>query len=116
MGRLLADGAMADGTTDAGARALLTFLEAEFAGEDVTRLSSPPGARLPADAVYFRIEGDQGLVGTVGATPEFLAGESTTALVERLHREDVPGAIRRAGADACTMLASGARPTTVPLG
>lgn len=106
---------MAEGTPEAGARALLTFLEAEFAGEDVTRLPTPPAGRLPADAVYFRIEGDQGLVGTVGATPEFLGGESTTALVERLHREDLTGAIRRAGAQCCVMLASGARPTALPL-
>jgi len=100
---------------EAGARALLTFLEAEFAAEDVTRLAAAPVGKLPADAVYFRIESDQGLVGTVGATPEFLAGESTTALVERLHREDLTGAIRRAGAQCCVMLASGARPTALPL-
>jgi hypothetical protein len=106
---------MAD-APEAGARALLTFLEAEFAGEDVTRLSLPPAARLPGDAVCFRIEGDQGLVGTVAATPDFLGGESTTALVERLHREDLPGAIRRAGAGTCVLLASGAGPTTVALG
>ena len=101
---------------EAGARALLTFLEAEFAGEDVTRLTAPPAAKLPADAVYFRIEGDQDLIGTVGAARDFLGGESTTALVERLHREDLPGAVRRAGAGACVMLASGAPPTTIPLG
>ena len=100
---------------EAGARALLTFLEAEFAAEDVTRLAAAPAGKLPADAVYFRIESDQGLVGTVGATPEFLAGESTTALVERLHREDLTGAIRRAGAQCCVMLASRARPTVLPL-
>ena len=105
---------MAD-AAEAGARALLTFLEAEFAGEDVSRLSAAPAAKLPADAVYFRIEGDGRLFGTVGASAEFLGGESTTALVERLHREDLPGAIRRAGAEACVMLASGAPPTTISL-
>ena len=66
--------------------------------------------------IYFRIEGDQGLVGTVGATLDFLGSESTTALVERLHREDLPGTIRRAGAGACVVLAPGAGPTTIPLG
>jgi hypothetical protein len=107
---------MGQAVLEAGANALLTFLEAEFTGEDVTRLSAPPEGRLPADAVYFRIEGDQGLLGTVGATSEFLGAQSTTALVELMHREDLPGTIRRAGADVCVMLASGARPTTIPLG
>jgi len=107
---------MADAAAEAGARALLTFLEAEFPGEDVTRLTAPPAGRLPADAVYFRIEEDQSLVGTVGATLDFLGTESTTALVERLHREDLPGTIRRAGAGACVVLAPGAGPTTIPLG
>jgi hypothetical protein len=100
---------------EAGANAVLTFLEAEFTGEDVTRLSAPPGGRLPADAVYFRLTNDDGVVGTVGATPDFLQGLSTTDLVERLHLDDLPGAIRKAGSGQCVMLAAGKLPTAVPL-
>ena len=107
---------MADEAVEAGARAVLTFLEAEFASEDVTRLSERPGAGLPADAIYYRIGDDTRVLGTVGATPEFLRGEATTALVERLHREDLPGAVRSAGAGSCVMLAAGAASKAVPLG
>ena len=113
--RLLADGPMADAAVEAGASAVLTFLEAEFASSDVTRLAGPPSAQVPADAVYFRIDGDDGLLGTVGATPDFLCSESTTALVERLHRNDLPGAVRRAGAVSCVILTAGGPPTTVRL-
>ena len=107
---------MADQAVEAGARALMTFLEAEFTSEDVTRLSAPPASRLPGDAIYFRIGDDDRVLGTVGATPEFLRAEVTTALVERLHREDVPGAVRRAGAASCVMLRPGAGPTSIALG
>jgi hypothetical protein len=106
---------MADAALEAGAKAVLTFLEAEFTGEDVTRLPAPPTARLPADAFYFRIEDAGTVVGTVGVTPDVLRGLTTTALVERLHVDDLPGAVRRAGKDACVMVASGARPSAVPL-
>jgi hypothetical protein len=107
---------MADQAVEAGARALMTFLEAEFASEDVTRLSAPPGSRLPGDAVYFRIGDDERVLGAVGATPDFLCAEATTALVERLHRDDLPGAVRRAGADSCVMLRAGSEPTAIALG
>ena len=106
---------MPDAAQEAGARAVLTFLEATFASGDVTRLPAPPAARLPADAIYFRIEDERGVVGTIGATPDFLRGEATTALVERLHREDLPGAIRRAGAQACVMLVAGTGLATIAL-
>src|SRR5687768_10697582 len=101
---------------EAGANAVLTFLEAEFTGEDVTRLSAPPGGRLPADAVYFQLSNDTGVVGTVGAMPDFLQSPSTTDLVERLHLDDLPGVLRKAGAGQCVMLAAGKPPTAVPLG
>ena len=52
---------------------------------------------------------------TVGATPDFLRAESTTALVERLHREDLPGALRRAGAARCVLLTAGNAPAALPL-
>jgi hypothetical protein len=107
---------MADAAVEAGARALMTFLEAEFASEDVTRLPGPPASRLPGDAVYFRIADDERVLGTVGATPEFLGAEVTTALVERLHRDDVPGAVRRAGAESCVLRRAGAGPTAIALG
>jgi hypothetical protein len=106
---------MAEAASEAGARAVLTFLEAAFPGEDVTRLAGPPAARLPADAVYFRIESDAGVLGTVGATPEFLRGHSTTALVEGLHHDDLAGAVRRAGSESCVMLAPGTPPSALPL-
>ena len=107
---------MVDPAVEAGARALMTFLEAEFASEDVTRLSAPPASRLPGDAVYFRIGDDERMLGTVGATPDFLRAEATTALVERLHRDDLPGAVRRAGAASCVMLRAGAGPAAIALG
>jgi len=107
---------MADQAVEAGARALMTFLEAEFASEDVTRLPAPPSSRLPGDAVYFRVGDDQRVLGTVGATPDFLRAEATTALVERLHRNDVSGAVRSAGAASCVMLRAGADPTAIALG
>jgi hypothetical protein len=116
MEQLLANQAMADQAVEAGARALLTFLEAEFTSEDVTRLPSPPASRLPGDAVYFRIGDDARVLGTVGATPDFLSAEVTTALVERLHRDDLSGAVRRAGAESCVMLEAGAGPTAIALG
>ena len=79
--------------------------------------------RVPSlDAPVMRLMAIRGAdpfliaVGTVGATLDFLGSESTTALVERLHREDLPGTIRRAGAGACVVLAPGAGPTTIPLG
>jgi len=100
---------------EAGANAVLTFLEAEFTGEDVTRLSAPPGSRLPADAVYFQLTNEGGVFATVGATPDFLQGLSTTDLVERLHLDDLPGAVRKAGGGQCVMLAAGKPPTAVPL-
>jgi hypothetical protein len=106
---------MGQAALEAGANAVLTFLEAEFTGEDVTRLSAPPGGRLPADAVYFRIGDESGVLGTVGATPDFLQGASTTDLVERLHLDDLPGAVRKAGAGQCVMLVPGKPPTAVPL-
>lgn len=99
------------GEVEAGASAVLTFLEAAFPGEDVTRLAAPPAARLPADAVYFRIDEEAGLLGTVGAERDFLTSEPATALVERLHREDLPGVVRRAGAARCVMLTLGRPPT-----
>src|SRR5262245_6218771 len=107
---------MADQAVEAGARALMTFLEAEFPSEDVTRLPGPPASRLPGDAVYFRIGDDERVLGTVGATPDFLRAEVTTALGERLHRDDLPGAVRRAGAASCVMLTPGVRPTAIALG
>jgi len=107
---------MADQAVEAGARALMTFLEAEFASEDVTRLSAPPASRLPGDAVYFRIGDDERVLGTVGATPDFLSAETTTALAERLHRDDLSGAVRRAGAASCVLLRAGAGPTAIALG
>jgi hypothetical protein len=107
---------MADEAPETGARAVLTFLEAAFPGEDVTRLPAPPASRLPVDAVYFRIENEQGLLGTVGATRDFLGGQSSTALVERLHRDDLPAAIRRAGAGQCVILAAGKPAAVLPLG
>jgi len=94
---------------------MLTFLEAEFASGDVTRLAAPPGPQMPADAFYFRIEDDTGLLGTVGATPDFLSSQSPTALVERLHVDDLPARVRRAGAGCCVLLATGKPPTAVPL-
>lgn len=106
---------MADEALEAGARAVLTFLEAEFAGWDVTRFPGPPGGATPADAVYYRIEDEDGLLGTVGVTPDFLRGQSTTALVERLHTDDLPGAVRRAGAGSCVIVSAGKPPTAVPL-
>jgi len=106
---------MAEQALEAGARAVLTFLEAEFASVDVTRLSAPPSAGMPAAAVYFRIENEGGLLGTVGAMPDFLASQATTKLVERLHVDDLPGAVRRAGAAHCVMLVAGKAPTAVPL-
>ena len=106
---------MADQAVEAGARALMTFLEAEFASEDVTRLSAPPGSRLPGDAFYFRIGDDSRVLGTVGATSDFLRAEATTALVERLHRDDLSGAVRRAGPASCVMLSAGAGPTAIAL-
>ena len=106
---------MGQAALEAGVNAVLTFLEAEFTGEDVTRLSAPPGGRLPADAVYFQLSNDSGLVGTVGATADFLQGTSTTDLVERLHLDDLPGAVRKAGAGQCVMLAAGKLPAAVPL-
>jgi len=102
---------MAEDALEAGARAVLTFLEAVFPGGDVTRLLAPPAAALPADAIYFRVEDETGVLGTVGATADFLRGESTTALVERLHVVDLPGAVRRAGAGRCVILAAGKPPT-----
>jgi hypothetical protein len=107
---------MADQAVEAGARALMTFLEAEFASEDVTRLPERPASQLPGDAVYFRIGDDERVLGTVGATPDFLSAEVTTSLVERLHRDDLPGAVRRAGAASCVMLRAGAVPTAIALG
>ena len=107
---------MADQGIEAGARALMTFLEAEFASEDVTRLPAAPAGQLPGDAVYFRIGDDSRVLGTVGATPDFLCAEVTTALVERLHRDDVGGAVRRAGATGCVMLSAGVEPTAIALG
>ena len=104
---------MAEEALEAGARAVLTFLEAAFPSDDVTRLPAPPNARLPGDAVYFRIADESGAIGSVGATPDFLQSDSTTALVERLHREDLPGAIRRAGAGRCVMLTVGGPPIAV---
>ena len=106
---------MADATIDAGARAMLTFLEAEFASGDVTRLAAPPAPQMPADAVYFRIEDETGLLGTVGATRDFLSSHTSTALVERLHVDDVSAEVRRAGAGCCVMLASGKPPTAMRL-
>jgi hypothetical protein len=106
---------MADEAVEAGVRAVRTFLEAEFTSEDVT-ICERPATALPADAVYFRIGDDSRVLGTVGARLDFLRSESTTALVERLHREDLPGAVRRAGAVSCVILAAGAPPTAVPLG
>jgi hypothetical protein len=106
---------MADDALEAGARAVLTFLEAEFAGWDVTRLPGAPGAATPPDAVYYRIEDEDGLLGTVGVTPDALRAQSTTALVERLHVEDLPGAIRRAGAASCVLVRAGGPPSAVPL-
>jgi hypothetical protein len=106
---------MADAAVDAGARAVLTFLEAEFASWDVTRLAAPPAPQMPADAVYFRIEDEGELLGTVGAMPDFLSSQPTTALVERLHMDDVPAEVRRAGAGSCVMLATGKPPTAIRL-
>jgi hypothetical protein len=106
---------MSEDAVEAGARALLTFLEAAFASRDVTRLAGPPAAHLPADGAYFRIEDEDGLCGTVGATPGFLGAQSTTALVEQLHRDDVPGVVARAGAGGCVMLIAGERPSVVAL-
>ena len=94
---------------------MLTFLEAEFASWDVTRLAGAPAPQLPADAIYFRIEDESGLLGTVGAMPDFLSSQASTALVERLHVDDVPGEIRRAGAGACVILATGKPPTAIRL-
>src|SRR5262245_43343458 len=106
---------MAAEALEPGARAVLTFLEAAFPGDDVTRLAAPPAPRLPADAVYFRIENEAGVLGTVGATADRLRSQSTTELVERLHRDDLPGAVRRAGARQCVMLTAGNPPSAVPL-
>ena len=107
---------MAEEALEAGARAVLTFLEAAFPSGDVTRLAAPPAARLPADALYFRIEDEGGVLGTVGVTPDIVRGHTTTALVERLHVDDLPEAVRRAGRDACVIVAADARPAVIPLG
>jgi hypothetical protein len=102
---------MAEDALEAGARAVLTFLEAAFVSADVARLPAPPAGALPTDAIYFRIEDESGVVSTVGATADFLRSDTTTALVERLHVEDLPGAVRRAGAGRCVMLSAAKPPS-----
>jgi hypothetical protein len=107
---------MSDAALEAGKRAVMTFLEAEFVGCDVTLLAAAPSGRTPADALYYRIADDDRTVGTVGVTPDALRALSTTALVERLHAEDLAGAVRAAGPAACVLVTAGAKPAAVPLG